>query len=292
MKAREARILLPLAGLLVAAIGCDRKTDAAPVAPGGRRIVSVGPGVTETLFALGLGGEVVGIDASSMFPDEAKKLPRVGYHRLLSAEGILSLEPTHLAVTTEAGPADVLEALRAAGVVVTVYDTPVDAAGVATRIRAIAETFGKANESAALVAGLERRLEGVRTRAKDVKSRPRVLVLYARGENLLFVAGKKTGPDLLLEIAGAENVGAVLDGLKPLTPESAFAVDAEYVVVPASTLATYASRESILRTPGIAGSRAAAEQRLVVLDDQILFALGPRTGEGAESLFDALHAAG
>ena len=57
------------------------------------RIVCVSKHLTEMVFALGKGHNVVAVDLSSTFPDSAKLLPTVGYHRLLSAEGIISMKP-------------------------------------------------------------------------------------------------------------------------------------------------------------------------------------------------------
>ena len=60
------------------------------------RIVSLGGGVTETLFALGLGKDIVAVDVSSIYPPQALKKPKVGYLRATSAEGIASMRPTHV----------------------------------------------------------------------------------------------------------------------------------------------------------------------------------------------------
>ena len=80
-----------------------------------RRIVAVGGSVTETLYALGAQGELVGVDTTSLYPAEAQKLPSVGYARSLSAEGVLSLRPTLLLAAGEAGPPAVLRQLQSAG---------------------------------------------------------------------------------------------------------------------------------------------------------------------------------
>lgn len=294
MRAREARVLLPLGALFGALVAACDRGDATPAgAPGdGPRIVSVGPGITETIFALGLGDRVVGVDAMSRYPDAVKDLPQVGYHRMLSTEGILALSPTHLFVNVEAGPVTALDTIRGAKVAVTILDTPLDEPAVGKRILDIGKALGKDAEAAGLVKTMSERIEVVKKSAAAATGKPRALVLYSRGENLLFVAGKNTPPDLMLSLVGAENVGAPLDGMKPLTAESAFVADAEVLIVPESTLRTFKSREAIFQTPGLAGSRAAKAGRLVALDDQLLFALGPRTGEAADALLRELRASG
>ena len=81
-----------------------------------RRIVSVGGALTEIVYALEAQGELVGVDTTSLYPVVAQQLPQVGYARTLSAEGVLSLAPTQLIATEEAGPQAVLRQVRDAGV--------------------------------------------------------------------------------------------------------------------------------------------------------------------------------
>ena len=80
------RASLGLLGLL----GCGRAGAGLPAGP---RLVSVGGALTETVFALGAGGQLVGVDTSSTHPAGTAGLPRVGYQRALSSEGVLSLRP-------------------------------------------------------------------------------------------------------------------------------------------------------------------------------------------------------
>ena len=82
------------------------------------RIVSLGGAVTEIVFALGFGEKVVGVDASSSYPEAVNDIAKVSYHRRLSAEGIISLAPTLIIATTEAGPPEVIQQLRSAGVTI------------------------------------------------------------------------------------------------------------------------------------------------------------------------------
>jgi len=79
-----------------------------------RRIISVGGALTEIAFMLEAESELVGVDTTSIYPAKAKDLPSVGYARQLSAEGVLSLAPTHLLATEEAGPPAVLKQIEAA----------------------------------------------------------------------------------------------------------------------------------------------------------------------------------
>lgn len=79
------------------------------------RIVTLSGAITEIVFALGAGSQVVGVDASSSYPRAVNQLAKVSYHRRLSAEGVLSLAPTLIIATSEAGPPAAIEHLRSAG---------------------------------------------------------------------------------------------------------------------------------------------------------------------------------
>jgi hypothetical protein len=83
---------------------CAARTATETGAKETERIVTVGGSATEIVYALGAGGQAVGADTSSVFPEEARKLPQVGYQRQLSAEGVLSLKPTLVVMTEDAGP--------------------------------------------------------------------------------------------------------------------------------------------------------------------------------------------
>ncbi|MCX2959272.1 MAG: ABC transporter substrate-binding protein, partial [Serratia symbiotica] len=79
-------------------------------------MISIGGDVTEIVFALGAGDEVIARDSTSLQPKAVKKLPDIGYMRQLNAEGILSLKPTLVLTTELAQPALVLTQLSESGV--------------------------------------------------------------------------------------------------------------------------------------------------------------------------------
>ena len=91
---------------------------AEPARAPGVRLVTVGGGITEVVYALGAQDLLVGTDSTSLYPPAAQATPKVGYMRQLSAEGLLALRPDALIAGTDAGPPVVLEQLRGAGVTV------------------------------------------------------------------------------------------------------------------------------------------------------------------------------
>src|ERR1051325_7322611 len=91
--------------------GCSRFHNT-PTASKDARYVVISPIYNEIIWALGAQNNVVGIDLSTTYPPEVKKVQTVGYHRALSAEGILSLHPTAVIHDNNIGPPQVVQQLQ------------------------------------------------------------------------------------------------------------------------------------------------------------------------------------
>ena len=182
------------------------------------RIVSVGGAVTETVFALGAQGQLVGVDTTSLFPADATRLPQVGYARTLSAEGVLALLPQLLLASGEAGPPQVLAQLQRAGVRVEVLDEQHRFDGILARTARIGQLCGREREAAQLQARLQQ--DWAARPKPPAGSAPRVLFVLAHAGGQLRVAGEGTGADAMLALAGARNAFAGVQGYKPLTAEA------------------------------------------------------------------------
>lgn len=274
--------LLALAALLSS---CDRtssKVSSREDAQAKDRIVSVGSAVTETLFALGAGEDVVGVDTSSLFPAEATKLPQVGYQRTLAAEGILALRPTVVLASAEAGPPAVLEQLRSAGVRLEVIGAEPTDVGVNVRVRRIAEIVGR--DPSKVIAELDADLTRAKVEREKATTHPKALVLYARGGSTLHVFGKNTTAETMVRLAGGENAVTTFDGTKPLTPEALAAAAPDVIVIPSRGLDSVGGVDALLKVPGVATTPAGKTKRIVPIDDLLLLGFGPRTGKAALEL--------
>jgi iron complex transport system substrate-binding protein len=276
--------VLGLGVIVVAAAGVVNARGGAPP-PAGPRLVVVGGAVSETVFALGAGELVVGVDTSSVYPPaETARRAKVGYQRLLSAEGVLSLRPTQLLVGAEAGPPAALAAIRAAGVPIVEIDAPYTLEGARERVRLVAAALGRPQEGEALVA----RMLAEERRAADVVAagcgRPRVLFVYARGVGSPMVSGDGTPADAMIELAGGQNAVEGFAHFKPLTAEAALAAAPDVVLVPARALAALGGPEGVLAMPGLALTPAGRAGRVAAVDDLLLLGFGPRAGLAVEEL--------
>lgn len=118
------------------------------------RVVAVGGGITEIVYALGAQARLVATDTTSTWPEAAARTPKVGYLRALSAEGVLALRPQLLLASHEAGPPAVIERIAAVGVRVVRLPERYDFDGLTERVDTVAAALGHAADGAALVARL------------------------------------------------------------------------------------------------------------------------------------------
>jgi iron complex transport system substrate-binding protein len=254
------------------------------------RIVALGGPITETLFALGAGERVVGVDLSSLHPEAATRLPRVGYYRQFSAEGVLSLRPDVVITSDEAGPPAALEHLRASGVSVLLIPAARDLDGARANLEAIAAAAGvDGAEAARLRATLERDLAAATALRDRARSRPRVLFVYARGPGRLLVGGRGTPMAELIALAGADNAGEAIEGMRPWSAEAVIDAAPDVVLLPSRGLDSLGGEADLFALPGLAETPAGHHRRVIAIDDLKLLGFGPRVGEGLRELVVGLH---
>lgn len=274
-----ARTLVALA--LVALAG-DRAPRASTTEKLPERIVSVGSSVTEALLVLGLKERIVAVDLASQSLDGMSTLPSVGYHRTLAAEGVWSLRPDLVLLTTEAGPPPVIDQLRAARVPVVVVDDVQTRDGAFAKLRAIARAVGKERAIEAVVDENARALDALS--AKHTAKGPKTLFVYARGNGALMVSGTKTAADGILALAHVENAVTGYEGYRPLSAESMIAAAPDVIVVPERALPIIGGVDGLLKAPGVASTPAGRARRIVAIDDILMLGFGPRVGEAATKL--------
>lgn len=257
------------------------------------RIIPLNGNVAETVFALGLGPNVVAVDVSALHPAEVQRLPKIGYQRELSAEAILSFAPTVVIGTENAGPPEVIEQVRAAGITVVILPVQEDAAGAVEEIRAVGQALGVADAAGAIAAGVEVRIAEAGALVADVPEteRPRVAFLYIRGQGTQLMAGTNSGADAVITAAGGINVGAEIgiDGYRPITPESLVEAAPDVILVMRDGLASVGGVEGLLSIPGVSQTPAGETGTIVAFEDLYLLGFGPRIGDAIFDLTLALH---
>ncbi len=257
------------------------------------RIVPLNGDLAEIVWALGLGDNVVGVDVSATYPPDATgPLPKIGYQRTLAAEGVLSLEPTVIIGSPEAGPPEVIEQIRGAGVPVVIIPEQrqtIDA--VAAKIRAVAGAMGVAEAGEALATQTQTEIDAAIALGVEGETQPRVLFLYVRGEGTQMIAGADTSADAMISAAGGINAGAEagLTGFQPLTAESLAAAQPDTLVLLTAGLESVGGIDGLLQISGIGQTPAGENQSVLDFDDLYFLGLGPRTGAALTEFVYGLH---
>lgn len=250
----------------------------------GPRVVSIGGGITEIVYALGAQNLLVGVDTTSTFPAAAARLPSVGYARQLSAEGILALTPSLVLATAEAGPPAVLQQLRGSGIVLQTLDADHRFEGLIARIQAVGKATGHADAAQALATKTTRDWSQVQRDVAAARQRPRVLFLMGFDTARMMVAGQGTAAQAMLDYAGAHNAAQGYSGYKPLTPEALIAARPDVLLTTRQALDAGGGAAGLLRQPGMAQTPAGQARRVIALDTMLLLGFGPRLPLAVQTL--------
>ena len=263
-------------------------TEAIIVSP--ERIVSIGGGVTEIIYALDQQHRLVGADTTSTWPQATEKLPKVGYQRTLSAEGILSLTPDLVIATTHAGPPSVIQQVRAAGVPVLIVTGESSLAGLEQRIRRISVVFAVEASGAELIQATQLQLHRIQQQLADIHAKPKVLFLLAHGQRTPLAAGQNTATDSIIQLAGGINAITGYHGYKPLTSEAIVKAEPDVILLTEQGLENLGGLDNFLSSPTIRLTSAAQNKRVIAIDALLLLSFGPRLPTAVNQLAEELHA--
>ena len=257
------------------------------------RIVSIGGSVTEIIYALGEGDRLTARDQTSIYPEEALKLPDVGYIRQLSPEGVLSVNPDLVIALEGYGPPAAREVIEAAGVPLVEIPEAYDGAGILAKIAATARALGVEAKGEELAASVKADLEAAEKVAADVKTPARVLFVLALRDGRIMAAGQKSHAQSIIEMAGAENALSGFEGYKPVTDEAVLAAAPDVILMMDRGIDDNheATDAALFALPAIAATPAGKNRALIRIGGQYLLGFGPRTAEAARDLGEKLAAA-
>jgi iron complex transport system substrate-binding protein len=253
------------------------------------RIVSVGGALTEIIYALGAEKQLVAVDTTSLFPEAAQRLPKVGYMRQLSAEGVLSMRPTLVLATSEAGPPNVLTQFREAKVNLEIVSADHSIAELRNKVRAVSKAVGKESEGIVLVQKIVRDLDAATTWVTQKNTKPRVLFILSHSGSPQ-VSGSDTAADAVIKLAGGVNVMSGFKGYKPLTIEAAIGAVPDVILTTTQGLTAIGGVEKMLAQPGLALTPAGKSRRVVDLDALYLLGFGPRLPQAVRETAERIRA--
>jgi iron complex transport system substrate-binding protein len=289
-------------GLFAVALAdaCSRSGRAAPdqraaldePADAARRIVSLSPNTTESLFALGVGGAVVGRSRFCDYPPEVSRLPSVGGYIDASLEAILALRPD--LVVGARGPAGrmLVDKLTAFGIA-TFFPPTESMAEIDSMLLELGARVGASARAQLLVDALRAHRSAI-VRSLAGERVVRVLLLF--GLSPIVAAGPSSFPNEMLGLARASNVVDTGGAYPTLGAERLLALTPDLVIDAGSMTGALQSDAAIVRAdssmkehPTLGELAAVRAGHVVALYDEAVLRPGPRIADGLATLARALH---
>ena len=252
------------------------------------KIVSLLPSTTETLFALGLDEEIVGVSDFDNYPEAALDKEKVGGIEI-NVEKVISLQPDVLFVqqTHADNYGDVIAQLEGLGIAVLVVNTEESFEDAYESIKLLAKVTGTSEKGTKMVQNMKDELEAIQEKAKAVTEKKRVWVEVSAPPEL-YTAGNGTFINEMLELIGAENIVASKDGWFTISEEEVVKLNPDVVII------TYGEYEE--DAPGDALSRPGWQEVAAVKNKQVyevngdsVTRPGPRLVMGVEELAKAIY---
>lgn len=272
----------------------EQTTSESEVGGSPLKIISLSGVITEVLFELGQGNNIVGIDITSTYPAEnLVGKAQLGHTSKLNAEAILALSPDIIFCLETDAEKPVLKQLAESGLKViplstsTYFDNSVQLAQQLAQ-HVILDTEVRDR----LVAKVEADSLALNRFLAEVDDAPKVLFIYARGTARLFVGGADTPVAAMINKAGGMNAIEDMVGYKELTSEALLSANPDVVLMFSSGLSSLDGVEGLTQISGMSQTKAYQNQRILAMDGHYLSSFGPRAGQAGLELAKGIHQKG
>lgn len=297
MKMKHFGIIMALLSLLISVVtGCqpqfqpgtyvddmDREIiiDKAP-----QRIVSHVPSITETLFALGLDEEIVGVSDYCNYPEEAGLKSKVGNYFDPSIERIVELEPDLVLTDGHSQNINQLDSLDIKYMVM----QPKDIDEIFKDIELLGKVTGTEKAAEELVRDMQKDMASISDRVKDD---PGVKVFYmfdATDLNNPWTAGPGSFADSLITMAGGDNIAAIAEGpWIQFSIEVIVDADPEIIILDTIMGTAVVDPAELEAHPAWRETSAVKQGRIGTVNGDLVNRTGPRIVQGLEELAKIIH---
>lgn len=237
------------------------------------RIISIGPDITEIIYQLGAGDELVGRDMRSIYPPQAANLADVGYMRTLNAEGLLSLYPDKIIASQLAAPSVVFEQIESMGVPVIFISGEPSINGMINRILQVAKAVEREAQGGELV----KQMQATLAQIPSTKLPLNVMFIRSFNNNSILAAGKETLIDYVFQIAGVNNALADMNRYQTLSGEGLILAKPDLIVTTKTAMRHFQNEEDFWLLDNVINTPAGKNRQLLVMDDMALLSFGLQT---------------
>ncbi len=291
------RICLGLLILVLLVASCGRFGNKEIDSAKDIRIVCLSKQLTEMVFAIGKGRDIVAVDLSSTYPDSAKLLKTVGYHRALSPESIIAMNPELVIHSNDIGPENVLPQITKAGLNIKAFGgaNTIDSARLLLKELGV---FFKVETTADSV--LEKMNAGLAAAADSlqsihIKDSARVMIIHfgLRNNNYFVMSGRNGVGDKMLRLAGCTPALYDGKGAREMSPEAVALSNPDIIIATDYGYDKMGSMDKFITSvPGVALTNAGKNKRIIRFEEHDIVYFGPRSGENIIKLINLLHPAG
>jgi len=246
------------------------------------------------VFALGKGPNIVAVDLSSTYPDSAKLLKTVGYHRALNPEGIIAMNPDLVIHSNDIGPETVLPQITAAGLNIKAFGGANTIDSAKLLMNELGFFFEEQRKADSLNKLLDSSLAKATSKLNELnfKDTPSVMIIhFGRASNIYFVMSGRKGPgDKMIELAGGKVVGYDAKGARQISGEAVAASNPDIIIATDFGYDQMGSMEKFMTdVPGVSLTNAGKNKRIVRFEEHDLVYFGPRSGENIIKLIELIH---
>jgi len=247
-----------------------------------QRIASLSPAATEILFAVGAADQVAAVDMFSDYPPEAKTREQIDAFQP-SVEAIAGARPNLVLVFYD--PGNLVEGLTNANLTVFFLETPTSVEGVLEQIRTLGKATGHPQEAENLVESMQQGISAVQGQLANVEQGPRV---FHEVDNQLYTVAPNSFVGNLYTILKAQNIAAGTEQAFPqLSQEAIIEADPEVIIL--GDAAGGESAQTVKARPGWGSISAVKNDRIYVVDPDIVSRPGPRLVDALETLAQLLY---
>ena len=251
-------------------------------------IISMAPSNTEMLFAIGAGSQLIGRDDISDYPPEALEIESIGStYGELNTEAILALNPDAI-LAADLTPPEQIESLENLDLVVFQVRNPAEFSDLFEILNDLGRMTGHTQEADALVAQLLERTEKVSSTVAEADSVPVFYEVDGSDPVAPWTTGSATFQDVLIQMAGGENIAGELEGWGQLSIEEIVTRD-PHVIFYAAGPWVPTTVESLSARAGWSDIRAVVDGNVVAIDTNWVDRPGPRLVDALEAMAKSIH---
>ena len=273
------KLLISFALIIHIQVFSQQKKSICQTADDPSRIVSIGSSITEIIYFLNSQDQIIAIDITSNFPEDAKKFPSVGYIRNLSTEGLLSTNPSIIISEDDIGPKNIIKQIQDTKTELRIIPEEQTLNGIIQKIQCVGNIIGQQEEAEKKISS---EINPVINKIKEIKKEKdlrniKIMMILSTEGNSTVVAGANTSGDSFIKMLGATNIFESINGWKAVTAETILLKNPDYIIIPEKDLHKQSNVNTISENVILKETNAGKNNGYIIKDGMAILGYGPRT---------------